>query len=111
MEIKRMTENVPKLLTIGKHLPHFQVRRGQSNHGRLVQLLCDHCGQRQQLAQLAEFGVLLLAPRAGRRFAFFLHRGNQFGICANRGQMFLVRFLIIILGERSSQPQPSKAKK
>lgn len=60
-------------LTIGEHGPHLQVGRGEADDGRLVQLAGDRRRQGQQLGQLEELGVLLLATRARRILRLFLH--------------------------------------
>lgn len=62
-----------RLLTVREDMAHLEVGRGEPDDGRLVQLRGDGGGQRQQLGQLQELGILLLSPTARRILALFLH--------------------------------------
>ena len=65
-------------LTLRKHLPHLEVAGGESDDAGLVQLTGDGVRQGQQLGELQELGVLLLAPTAGRIFALLFHLKLRF---------------------------------
>ena len=66
-------------LTFREDLSHPEVAGGEPDDGGLVQLAGDGGGQRQQLAQLEELGVLLLATVARRVLALVLlgHRETE----------------------------------
>ena len=58
--------------TFREDLPHPEVAGGEPDDGGLVELAGDGGGQRQQLAQLEELGVLLLATVPRRVLALVL---------------------------------------
>ena len=66
-------------LAFWKDLAHPKVAGGEPDDGGLVQLAGDGGGQRQQLAQLEELGVLLLAtvPRGVLALVLLGHRETE----------------------------------
>lgn len=64
-EVRSGSGRVKATLTVREDGAHLEVGGGEPDDGGLVQLAGDGRRERQQLGQLVELGILLLAARPG----------------------------------------------